>query len=91
MPLLNSSAYARRFPPDFHYPRYPEREELLGLINEIVDWKLGKLHILATSRREKDIEETLEPLITRQICIQRMLVDAEIHIYLRESFRMTRD
>ena len=41
-----------------------EREELLGLIKRIVDWKLEMLHLLATSRRENDIEETLTPLIT---------------------------
>lgn len=47
-----------------------KRRKLLGLIEEIVEWKLEKLHILATSRKEKDIEEALEPLISGQICIQ---------------------
>ena len=64
-----------------------ERQELLEDIEKIVDWKLEKLHILATSRREKYIEETLEPLITRQICIQSALVNADIHLHLRERLQ----
>ena len=67
-----------------------EREELLGLIEKIVGWKLEKLHILATSRREKDIEETLEPLITGQICVQSALVNADIHTHLRERLQNDR-
>jgi hypothetical protein len=64
-----------------------EREELLADIERIVGWQTGKLHILATSRREKDIEETLEPLITEQMCIENALVDADIQTYLRETLQ----
>jgi hypothetical protein len=67
-----------------------EREELLGLIEKIVDWKLEKLHILATSRREKDIEDTITPLITGQICIQSALVDADIRVHTRERLQNDR-
>src|SRR4051794_2299950 len=52
-----------------------EREELLVLIKDMAEWNLGKLHILATSRREKDIEDALESLVTDQICIQTALVN----------------
>jgi len=64
-----------------------EREELLGLIENIVNWKLEKLHILATSRRERDIEEALEPLITGQTCIQSAFVNADIHTHLCERLQ----
>ena len=64
-----------------------EREGLLRLIKEIVDWKLEKLHILATSRREKDIEEALKPLITGQICIRSALVNSDIQIHIRERLQ----
>jgi hypothetical protein len=64
-----------------------EREELLADIEGMAGWKLGKLHILATSRREKDIEETLEPLVTGQICIASALVDADIQTYLHEKLQ----
>lgn len=59
-----------------------EREELLGLMEDILNWKLDKLHVLATSRRERDIEESLEPLVTGQICIQSVLVNADIHTHI---------
>jgi hypothetical protein len=64
-----------------------EREELLGLIETIINWKLEILHLLATSRRVNDIEETLTPLITDQICIQSALVDADIRIHIRERLQ----
>jgi hypothetical protein len=64
-----------------------EREELLELVKKIVYWKLKNLHILATSRREKEIEEALEHLITSQICIQSTLVDTDIYIHLRERLQ----
>ncbi|KAH9203390.1 hypothetical protein DL95DRAFT_399380, partial [Leptodontidium sp. 2 PMI_412] len=47
-----------------------EREELLILLKTLTSWGTGKLHLLATSRRERDIEETLEPLTTGEICLQ---------------------
>jgi hypothetical protein len=48
-----------------------ERFELLEDIRTIAAWNLGKLHILATSRREMDIEESLGPSIDDQeeVCI----------------------
>jgi hypothetical protein len=64
-----------------------EREELLELIENIISWKLEKIHILATSRREREIEEVLEPLVTGQICIQSTLVDTDIHIHIRERLQ----
>jgi len=64
-----------------------ERGELLELTGDIIGWRLETLHLLATSRREKDIEETLTPLITGQICIQSTLVDADIRIHIRERLQ----
>jgi hypothetical protein len=61
-----------------------DREELLELIREISGWKMGKIHILATSRRERDIEEALEPLLTDQICIQSAQVNGDIQLHIRE-------
>lgn len=59
-----------------------EREALLKLLENTMDWKVENLHILATSRRERDIEETLAPLATDQICIQSALVNADIHVHI---------
>jgi hypothetical protein len=69
-----------------------ERQELLTNIEEIAKWKIGKLHILATSRREKDIEEWLEPLVNDQekICIQSALVNDDIRTYVHEKLQTDR-
>jgi hypothetical protein len=64
-----------------------EREELLGLLKNLIDWKVEGLHVLATSRRERDIEETLAPLATDQICIQSALVNADIHVHICERLQ----
>jgi NACHT domain. len=61
-----------------------EQEELLILIGEIVDWKLGNLHILVTSRKEREIEDSLLSCVSCQINIQSTLVDNDIQIHIRE-------
>jgi hypothetical protein len=40
---------------------------------------------------EKDIEETLESLTTRQICIQSALINADIHVHVRERLQNDRE
>lgn len=67
-----------------------DRQELLSFINGIIDWKVGKLHVLATSRKETDISEVLDPLITEQISIQNGLVNADIRLYIQERLRNDR-
>ena len=61
-----------------------ERQELLGVINEIHGWKDVNLHILATSRWERDIEESLEPLCTEhgKVSIQSIHVNDDIRAYI---------
>ena len=63
-----------------------ERQNLLEDIDEMVGWKMEKLHILVTSRRENDIKESLEPLINDEnvICIQSKLVTDDIRAYIHE-------
>lgn len=69
-----------------------ERQNLLEDIDEIIAWKIGKLHILATSRRENDIIESLEPLLSDKniICIQSELVTDDIRTYIHERLRTDR-
>ncbi|KAF8854030.1 ankyrin [Acephala macrosclerotiorum] len=64
-----------------------EREELLLLLKTLNSWGTRKLHILATSRRERDIEETLESLVTSEICLQSALVNVDIHTHISERLR----
>ncbi|PVH67497.1 hypothetical protein DL98DRAFT_296048, partial [Cadophora sp. DSE1049] len=64
-----------------------EREELLSLLQNLTSWGAGNLHVLATSRRERDIEETLESLTTSEICLQSALVDNDIRTHLSERLQ----
>ena len=64
-----------------------DREQLLLLIQEITEWKLGTMHILATSRKERDIEDCLIPRVSAQINLHSSLVNADIQIHIQERLR----
>ena len=64
-----------------------DREQLLLLIEEMAEWKLGNLHMLATSRQEHDIEECVGPLVSAQINLHSVQVNADIHTHLRERLK----
>lgn len=61
-----------------------DRTELMDIIETIVGWQLEKLHILVTSRKEQDIELTLETLVdpTDTIYLQAEAVDKDIRRYV---------
>ncbi|OQV10804.1 NACHT domain-containing protein isoform 2, partial [Cladophialophora immunda] len=61
-----------------------DREGLLPFIREVATSQLRDLHILATSRREKDIEDELSPVADHNINIQSAIVDEDIRIYIRD-------
>jgi hypothetical protein len=63
------------------------REVLLPILEKISRWGLKQLHMLITSRREPDIEQILDPLVTNSICIQNKLVDADIQLYIRDRLK----
>lgn len=69
-----------------------DRVVLMENIEHVQDWKLPQLHMLVTSRRLGDIEESLDPLITPRckICIQSALVNADILIYVHERLQTDR-
>jgi hypothetical protein len=66
-----------------------DRGKLLEDIETITGWELENLHILVTSRREKDIEESLDSLVdgTNKICIQSALVNDDIRTYIYKRLR----
>lgn len=66
------------------------REGLLEMLHFITSWNIETLHILCTSRKEKDITESLEPLVTDQICIQSALVDADIRVHIHNRLQSDR-
>lgn len=70
-----------------------ERQRLMPIIEEMAKWKVPSLHMLFTSRKEKDIEESLSTILDeeQQICIQSALVADDIRKYVRSRIRSDRD
>ncbi|KAF8489409.1 hypothetical protein JB92DRAFT_2820030 [Gautieria morchelliformis] len=60
----------------------PQRDELLTMLREIHGWGLDTIHMLASSRRERDIEETLDTLVSHQIPMDACLVDDDIRTHV---------
>lgn len=69
-----------------------DRLELLENLEKISKLGLGSLHILATSRRENDIEEALNLLVGDQekISIQSAVVNNDIRAYLHSRIHTDR-
>jgi hypothetical protein len=63
-----------------------QRAELMEMIETMVGWKIQNLHLLVTSRRERDIESSLEGFVDPQnsICLQSEVVDKDIQRYVRQ-------
>jgi hypothetical protein len=63
-----------------------QRTDLMAMLEKIVRWQLPNLHLLFTSRREWDIESSLEDIVDQQnwICLQSELVDKDIQLYVRQ-------
>ena len=69
-----------------------EREQLLTDLGEMASWEDVSLHMLATSRRETDIEESLNLLSDEhnRISIQSALVNADIRTYTHDRLQNDR-
>ncbi|KAI9819646.1 MAG: hypothetical protein M1826_001107 [Phylliscum demangeonii] len=61
-----------------------DRERLLDVVNQIVEWKLSSLHLLVTSRKEIDIEARLHDLQPVLISVQMGHVDSDIRLHVRQ-------
>jgi hypothetical protein len=63
-----------------------DQAELLAILETIAKWKLNELHILVTSRKERDIETSLESIVDTHniICLQGKLVDKDIFTYVHQ-------
>ena len=62
-----------------------DREELLEWIQQVSNWGLQNVHILVTSRKENDIDDTLSSLLTCQIYMQSTLIDGDIIAFVRDK------
>ncbi len=61
-----------------------DREDLLTFICDLTDSEVNGLRVMATSRRERDIEEQLREAADYNINIQSAVVDEDIRIYIRD-------
>ncbi|KAK2789888.1 hypothetical protein FQN52_005851 [Onygenales sp. PD_12] len=69
--------------------RNNEREGLLELLREIHDWGRDELHLLATSRREVDIDEVLVEIVAQKmetpVSIQDDMHDKDIRLHISKQ------
>lgn len=66
-----------------------DRTGILQCLREILGWRFGTLHVIVTSRPEKELEDFLQPLLNpdERICIQSSLVEKDIHDYVRHRIQ----
>jgi hypothetical protein len=68
-----------------------ERDEIMELLADIVDCRLPQLHVLFTSRKERDINEGLLPLHPIEVSLESALIDRDIQHYIEQRLnRKTR-
>ena len=62
-----------------------DREALMSTIETVASWQLESLHVIVTSRKERDIESSLESLVDAYniMPLQSALVDEDIRKYVR--------
>ncbi|KAF2728403.1 hypothetical protein EJ04DRAFT_407814, partial [Polyplosphaeria fusca] len=63
-----------------------QRAELMEVLRTIAGWQLRNVHMIMTSRKERDIENSLEQIVDprNSICLQSDVVDKDIQQYVRE-------
>ncbi|KAL5371605.1 hypothetical protein DPSP01_014146 [Paraphaeosphaeria sporulosa] len=69
------------------------RSELMNMLEAVARWELDNLHLLMASRKERDIERSLETFVTEHdtLCLQRDIVDEDIQRYVRQRLCDDRD
>jgi ankyrin repeat protein len=62
------------------------RNELIDILTTMAAWRIKTLHLLVTSRKERDIECSLNSLIDEQniISLQSQIVDKDIRLYISQ-------
>jgi hypothetical protein len=65
-----------------------QRKNLMDILQIIAGWQLQNLHLFVTSRKERDIESSLEGFIENKnkICLQSELVDKDIELYIQKKW-----
>ncbi|KAF8496923.1 hypothetical protein JB92DRAFT_2671092, partial [Gautieria morchelliformis] len=63
----------------------PERSRFLKVVKEMHAWRVDGLHLLATSRREGDIERVLKGLVSHEVSMNESLVDRDIQVHISRT------
>ncbi|OAF58861.1 hypothetical protein VC83_06133 [Pseudogymnoascus destructans] len=63
-----------------------DRAELLSILEQMAGWQLEEMRVVITSRKERDIENSLEDIVSREfiICLEHQVVDKDIQTYVRQ-------
>ncbi|KAI2484784.1 multiple ankyrin repeats single kh domain protein [Pyrenophora tritici-repentis] len=63
-----------------------QRSELMDILETAARWQLNNLHLLMTSRKERDIERSLEGYVEEEnvVCLQSDIVDQDIQRYVQQ-------
>lgn len=61
------------------------RETLLDILEDIHQLKLNSVHLLIISRRETDIEDSLNIMSSSQISLGEIDVNSDIHAFIHEQ------
>jgi hypothetical protein len=63
-----------------------DREELMETLALLSRWRLPSNHLIVTSRREWDIEQTIQRIASPQgkVCLESKVVDEDIRQYIRQ-------
>lgn len=63
-----------------------DRAELMKILEQMAGWQPEKMRVLVTSRKERDIESSLEDIVNGEyiICLQSHIVDKDIQTYVRQ-------
>ena len=66
-----------------------DRHEILTVVGQIVSWEIANLHMLVTSRREREIDEVLTSFShsRNRINIQSTLVNKDIRTYVHDRLQ----
>ncbi|EAT85426.2 hypothetical protein SNOG_06775 [Parastagonospora nodorum SN15] len=69
-----------------------QRSELMDMLETVAGWRLDNLHLLMTSRKERDIETSLESYVGEEatVCLQTDVVDQDIQRYVRQRLRVNK-
>ena len=63
-----------------------ERKKLFEMFSDIMP-RTPMLHVLVTSRKEPDIVDWIQPLVTYQVDLEPQTIEADIHTFICETLK----